>query len=90
MQAARARIQVQNIGQTDHPRQASGEVLPGEGGGADDRRGGQGLKGGVGLRLIGRMRRDEDGGLGLRGRACGNSWGGRMRFDDPHPDEVRI
>lgn len=64
-------------------------MLPRERRGANDRRGRKRLKGGVGLRLIIRMWRNEDGGLGLWGRACGNSRGRRMRFDDPHSDQVR-
>ena len=87
MQSARARIQIQYVGQTDHSGQAPGEVLPRERRGANDWRRRKRLKRGVGLRLIGRMWGNEDSGLGLRGRARGNGRGGRMRLDNPHSDQ---
>lgn len=58
--------------------------------GADDRRGRERMKRGVGLRLIGWVGRNKDGGLGLRGRACGDGRGWRMRLDNPHSDQVRV
>ncbi len=88
MQPARARVEVEDVGQADHARQAARHVLPRERRGADYGRGREGLERGVGLRLmlIARVRGHDDGRLGLGGGTGGDSGGGRRGFDNPHPD----